>query len=210
MHRIIVFLIIALASHACFGWLIVGSSSPPGSYCYSECQYTGCLVVGRCDCGASIPYILGGPYCDDNDPYTNCRLGTSGNSHVFCYEGGEQACAYCGASGGLYAEAWESIGSGRARQRVTITDSSDYYECAAVSERYDYGCDYYYYRTGGSGSGISCATCPTMTDTGSVVRNGMSTIGNATSITACSMSSAYTFANTSGTFNFASMCSASP
>lgn len=94
--------------------------------------------------------------------------------------------------------AWANYGTGGQQRRKveTLVCTANCY-CTST---YEYRCAAGYY-----GSSLSCTKCPCMADVDGVERCGTNSAGS-TSITSCKMSSAYTFNDGTGNYNFESDC----
>lgn len=211
VQRYLIFAAVAaLVPNALMAGLQVGmNSSMLGMLCYSEEDESSGVRLIACgpnglydqDMQDDILYKCPNSYSDytyeSNLPKhtPTCYLGSMGGYLYICdtieVENSDLVCNYCGFSG----VSWESIGGNRVRG--ISNDNIDSYSTAknwrcTISKPYDYGCAAGYYKSGGSGSSITCVACPE-----SVGHTGHSAIGN-TAITGCYIPTGNDFSDNDG------------
>ncbi|MBQ8042417.1 MAG: hypothetical protein IJ273_03720 [Alphaproteobacteria bacterium] len=188
-------------------YLQVSAGSAVGTYCYSDWEYPGDLLVVACECDGK-GYTVDD--CSTSAPDGTCYLGSSGGVDYYCDWGGESACSFCNCSSG-YSEWSSPNSSGVVTRTYEEVDDSEYYYCN-ISQQTQYGCAAGYFKTSGSSSysgTVYCTTCPAHNTTSGWVYGNTST-GNRSDATACWLpaGTASSFSDTkgSGTEKFTSTC----
>ncbi|MBP3340194.1 MAG: hypothetical protein J6L47_00825 [Alphaproteobacteria bacterium] len=188
-------------------YLQVSAGSAVGTYCYSDWEYPGDLLVIACECDAK-GYTVDD--CSTSEPDGTCYLGSSGGVDYYCDWGGESACSFCNCDSGC--SEWSSPdSSGIVTRTCEDVDDSVYYYCN-ISQQTEYGCGSSRYKVSGGStatSWVTCSWCPTFKSASGNIYGNTST-GNRSAVTACWLpaGTASNFSDTkgSGTEKFTSTC----
>ena len=192
-------------------YLQVSAGSAVGTYCYSDWEYPGDLLVVACECDAK-GYTVDD--CSTSEPDGTCYLGSSGGVDYYCDYGGESACNFCNCSSGC--SEWSSPdSSGVVTRTCEDVDDSQYYYCN-ISQQTEYGCGSGWHKVSGgtpATSWVTCSRCPTFKSVSGNIYGNTST-GNRVDIAGCYLpaGTASTFSDSigSGTQKFTSTCYFNP